>query len=81
MQEREGMAVTPRQWIEQGNWVGFDGRRYFPTDFRFLCWGIADSGGLLIFGGEGPTVLGPPMGAAPRPSDVIDTPPGVSALD
>ena len=75
------MAVTPRQWIEHGSWVGFVGRRYFPTDFRFLCCGIAESGDLLRLGGEGPTVLGPPIGAAPRPREVIETPPGVSALD
>ena len=75
------MAVTPRQWIEQGSWVGFDGRRYFPTDFRFLCCGIADSGDLLRFGIACPPLLGPPIGAAPRPREVIETPPGVSALD
>ena len=75
------MPVTPRQWIEHGSCVGFVGRRYFPTDFRFLCCGIAESGDLLRFGGEGPTVLGPPIGAAPRPRDVMETPPGVTALD
>ena len=72
------MPVTPRQWIEQGSCVGFVGRRYFPTDFKFLCCGIADSGDLLRFVIDCAPLLGPPIGAAPK--EVIETPPGVSAL-
>ena len=80
MQDKEGMPVTPRQWMEQGNWVGFFGRRTgCGTGFKFLGCGI--DGGLLRFGGEGSPLLGPPIGAAPKPREVIETPLEVSAFD
>lgn len=72
MQDREGIPVTPRQWIEQGSCVCFVGRRK-RTSFKFLSWGV--TGDLLRLGGEGPPILGFLIGAAPR--EVMETPPGL----